>query len=126
MARPALAAGLALVSLTAPAGERVLRYSGKVERVDLVEGLVVVDELAAKGQRRRHELYVSPETPIFSAERLRPWQMRGPRAYEEIPVSLADLLTGDFVVVESSEEGGRTVALRITIVENTRGPRQIP
>jgi hypothetical protein len=105
------------------AGERVLRYSGRVERVDLGEGLVIVDELAARGLRRRHELYVSFDTPIVTAERLRPWEMRGSRAYEEVPVSLVDVLTGDFVVVESTEEGGRPVALRITIVESPRRPR---
>jgi hypothetical protein len=43
--------------------------------------------------------------------------MRGTRAYGEIPVSLADVLIGDYVVVEAVEEAGRMLALRITIVE---------
>jgi hypothetical protein len=123
--RLAVLAGLvaaAVLPSLAPAGERVLRYSGRVERVDLGEGLVVVDELAARGLRRRHELYVKVDTPIVTAERLRPWEMRGSRAYGEVPVSLVDVLTGDFVVVEFTEEAGRPVALRITIVESTRRP----
>ena len=99
------------------APEPVLRYNGKVERVDLDEGLVVVDEMAARGQRRRHQLHVGPDTPILTAARLRPWEMRGTTAFEEVPVSLLDLLTGDFVVVESVEDGGRLHAVRITIVE---------
>jgi hypothetical protein len=115
---------VAVLPSLAPAGERVLRYSGRVERVDLGEGLVVVDELAARGLRRRHELYVNVDTPIVAAERLRPWEMRGSRAFGEVPVSLVDVLTGDFVVVEFTEEAGRPVALRITIVESR--PRPAP
>lgn len=121
--RAAAAALLLALALPSAAADRVFRYSGKVERVDLDEGLVVVDELAARGQRRRHELHVGPDTPILTAARLRPWEMRGTGAYEEVPVSLLDLLKGDFVVVESTEEGGRLVAIRITIVESRqRGP----
>jgi hypothetical protein len=118
----ALAAILAL--LPAPGlAQRALRYSGKVERVDLGDGRVVVEELAEKGQRRRHEVYVDRDTPIVSAVRLRAWEMRGRGAYDEVPVTLADLLAGDFVVVESTEEGDRPVARRITIVESVRRPR---
>ncbi len=123
VSRLGAAVGL-LVVLAAPPpalpADRVARYSGRVERVDLGEGLVVVDELAARGQRRRHELYVQPDTPIISAARLRPWEMRGSRAYDETPVSLVDVVTGDFVVVESTEDAGRPTALRITIVEPPR------
>jgi hypothetical protein len=121
--RTAAAALLLALALPSVAADRVLRYSGKVERVDLDEGLVVVDEMAARGQRRRHQLHVGPDTPILTAARLRPWEMRGTGAYEEVPVSLLDLLTGDFVVVESVEDGGRLLAVRITIVEGRqRGP----
>jgi hypothetical protein len=35
-------------------------------------------------------------------------------------VSLVDVITGDFVVVESTQESGRPVALRIVIVEAVR------
>jgi hypothetical protein len=118
----ALALVLAFDLPAVEAAERVLRYSGKVERVDLDEGVMVVDEMAARGHRRRHALHVGPETPIVTAERLRPWEMRGNAAFEEIAVSLLDVITGDFVVVESTEEGGRLVALRITIVDNRRRP----
>ncbi len=115
---------LALACLPAAGGDRVQRYSGRVERVELGEGLVVVDELGARGLRFRHELYVNAETPIVSAARRRPWEMRGTGAYAEVPVSLVDLLAGDFVVVEWTDEGGRGVALRITIVESVRRGRQ--
>ena len=98
------------------------RYSGKVERVELAEGLVVVEELGEKGRPVLHAIHVDAETPIVSASRLRPRDMRGPNAYGEVPVSLVDLLAGDFVVVESVEEGGRTVARRITIVETAPPP----
>jgi len=116
------AALLAIVALDAPAAERVLRYSGRVERVELVEGLVVVDELAARGARRRHEVHVNPDTAIVTAARLRPWEMRGTGSYLEVPVSLVDVLAGDFVVVESVEDDGRAVVQRITIVESSRRP----
>jgi hypothetical protein len=78
LAAAALAAALG-PWLPAPAAERVLRYSGRVERVDLGEGLVVVDELAARGQRRRHELYVDPDTAILTTARARPWAVRSCR-----------------------------------------------
>ena len=116
----ALVGLLLAAALPGDAADRVFRYSGKVERIDLDEGLVVVDELAARGQRRRHELRVGPDTPILTAARLRPWEMRGTGAFQEIAVSLLDLLAGDFVVVESTEEDGRLVAVRITIVESQR------
>jgi hypothetical protein len=118
LAAAALAAALG-PWLPAPAAERVLRYSGRVERVDLGEGLVVVDELAARGQRRRHELYVDPDTAILTTARARPWAVRS-EAFEEEVVSLVDVITGDFVVVESTQESGRPVALRIVIVEAVR------
>jgi hypothetical protein len=105
-----------LPSAQVPA-QPVVRYSGRVERVDLDAGLVVVSELAGRGKPRRHAFHVAPETPIVSAARLRAWQIRGNRLYEEVPVSLVDLLDGDFVVVDSVADGPRAVALRITIVE---------
>jgi hypothetical protein len=120
-------AGAALVValgpwLPVPAADRVLRYSGRVERVDLDEGLVVVDEMAARGQRRRHELYVAPDTAILTTARVLPWAMRT-HAFEEVAVSLLEVITGDFVVVESVQESGRPVAVRIVIVEAARRPK---
>lgn len=111
---------LGAIPPSASTQERLARYSGRVERVDLGDGVVVVDELGARGRHQRHEFHVDAETAIVSTGRVRPWQMRGTRAYEEVPVSLADLLSGDFVVVESMVEGGRAIALRITIVEDPR------
>ena len=96
------------------------RYSGRVERVELADGLVVVEELAEKGRRVVHAIHVDAETPIVSASRFRPRDMRGPNAYGEVSVALVDVLAGDFVVVESAEEDGRLVAVRITIVESRR------
>lgn len=123
--RGLVAVGLGLAGLPAGGAAQLLRrYSGRVERVDLHEGLVVVEELAEKGRRRRHEVHVGEDTSIVSANRLRPWEMRGARAYDEVAVSLVDLLTGDFVVVESVEEGGIKSARRITIVESAPRARQ--
>lgn len=101
------------------------RFSGRVERVELIEGLVVVGELGARGRPQRHEVQVGPETPIVSVRRLRSWEMRGLSAYGEEPVSLIDLLLGDFVTVESVQTGGREVARRITVVERPE-PRRVP
>jgi len=108
--------GDALLPAVSPA-QHVTRHSGRVERVDIDEGVVVVSELAARGRPRHHAFVVGPETAIVSAARLKPWEMRGSGAYEEVTVSLVDLLSGDFVVVDSVTAGARTVALRITIVE---------
>lgn len=99
------------------AGQAVTRYAGRVERVDLLAGKVVVSELAARGELRQHTVAVGEETAVQTAARARPWQVRGTRGYHEEPVSLADLLAGDFVVVEVVREGERLWARRITIVE---------
>ena len=114
----ALAVLLLMVVSAAPAwSQTARRYSGRVEEVDLAEGLVVVDELGRKGLPERHRIRLGPDTPIVSAGRLRAYAMRGPNAYGEVLVSGADLLVGDYVVVESVDGEDGAVALRITIVE---------
>lgn len=120
-----LVLALLVVAPLAPA-QAPRRYSGKVERVELMAGVVVVEELGERGRLVRHEVWVAAETAIVSAARLRPRDMRGPVAYAEVPVSLADLLPGDFVVVEAAEGGGRAVARRITIVEPPAASRPAP
>ncbi len=107
-------------------GEQIQRQVGKVEQVDLGEGRIILDQLMTKGSHRRHLIYVTPDTEILTARRLRPWEMRGNQAFEEVPVSLLDVVTGDFVVVESRQEGSRTVARRITVVETARQLRSSP
>jgi hypothetical protein len=121
--RTALAlAGLVGAVLPAvSAGQPVTRHSGRVERVDIDEGLVLVSELAARGRARQHAFVVSPDTAIVSSVRLRSWQ-----SHDEIAVSLVDLLSGDFVVVDSVADGPRLVALRITIVEARAPGRRAP
>jgi hypothetical protein len=113
-----------LVGVAMPAvggGQPVTRHSGRVERVDIDEGLVLVSELAARGRARQHAFVVGPDTAIVTSARLRPWQ-----SYGEIAVSLVDLLSGDFVVVDSVADGARMVALRITIVEPRPAGRRTP
>jgi hypothetical protein len=39
-----------------------------------------------------------------------------------MPVSLVDVLVGDFVVVEGEAQEGQTLARRVTIVETRRKP----
>jgi hypothetical protein len=102
-------------------GQPVARHSGRVERVDIDGGLVLVSELAARGRARQHAFVVSSDTAIVSSARLRPWQAHG-----EIAVSLVDLLSGDFVVVDSVVDGARLLALRITIVEPRPPARRTP
>ena len=109
-----LVAGLAAATGATPAARR---YSGTVRAVDLEAGIVVVEELGRRGRPERHEVEVGPDTRIVSSRRLRPHEMRGTNAFGETPVSPADLLVGDYVTVESHEEDGRAVAIRITIVE---------
>ncbi len=130
--RAARAAGAVLVAAwvasAAPGGpgpagaEGVQRYSGRVTDVDLGRGVVVVEELGRRGRPVRHEVLVEDATPLVSASRLRPWDVRGWSGYGETPVSLADVLVGDFVVVESVELEGQSVARRITIVETRKAP----
>ena len=110
----ALLSGLATDASAAPAARR---FSGTIRAVDLGAGVVVVEELGRRGQPELHEVEVGPDTRIVSSRRLRPHEMRGVVAYGEIPVSPADLLVGDYVTIESREEAGRGVAIRIIIVE---------
>jgi hypothetical protein len=113
---------LVLASAPCVRGEALLRYSGRVVEVDLGRGIVLVEELGRRGLPVRHEVRVEAETPLVTASRLRLGDMRGQSAFGEMPVSLADVLVGDFVVVEGVDLDGQTVARRITIVETRRAP----
>lgn len=115
---------LLALALPSPApAQRPQRYSGRVVTVDPVRDVVVVEELAERGRRVRHEFHVSDATPVVSVGRRRLGDMRGRSAYGEAPASAADLVVGDFVTVEASDAGGVSVALRITIVETPRRTR---
>ena len=119
----ALGALCALLTLAAPppaGGQTALRYSGRVMEVDLGRGLLLVEELGRRGLPIRHQVRVEEETPVVTASRLRLGDMRGRSAFGEMPVSLVDVLVGDFVVVEGDDEAGLTVARRVTIVETRR------
>jgi hypothetical protein len=113
----ALAATLTLVPL-ATGGER--RYSGQVHHVDLERGVVTVTELADRGREALHAVRVAPDTPIVSSARRRAWEMSGSGAFDAVPVSLVDLLEGDFVVIESLARDEGDLAIRITVVEAGR------
>jgi hypothetical protein len=133
MGRPRLAVAVAWLLALGPgpappeaAGEATAprRYSGRVERVELTEGLLVVESLGWRGRPELHAVQVTPETPIVSAGRLPAHEMRGLSTYSEIPVELVDVLAGDFVVVETTGPGPRELALRVTVVE--RQPSRKP
>lgn len=117
-----LAGLLTLAAAWPVAGEALHRYSGRVMEVDLGRGTLVVEELGRRGLPVRHEVRVEAETPVVTATRLRLGDMRGQSAFGEMPVSLADVLVGDFVVVEGVDLDGQTVARRVTIVETRRVP----
>jgi hypothetical protein len=113
---------LALVPVFPAAGETSLRFSGHVMDVDLHKGILVVEELGRRGVPIRHEVRVESDTPVVAASRLRLGDMRGRTAFGEMPVSLVDVLVGDFVVVEGEDQDGQTLARRVTIVETRRKP----
>jgi hypothetical protein len=98
------------------------RYSGRVMEIDLGRGVIVVEELGRRGLPIRHQVRIEEETPVVAASRLRLGDMRGQSAFGEMPVSLVDVLVGDFVVVEGEDLEGQTVARRLTIVETRRRP----
>jgi hypothetical protein len=115
--------GLVTLGAAWPAtGEALQRYSGRVMEVDLGRGTLVVEELGRRGLPVRHEVHVGAETPVVTATRLRLGDMRGQNAFGEMPVSLVDVLVGDFVVVEGEDLEGQTRASRVTIVETRRKP----
>jgi hypothetical protein len=116
-----LVAALAGGALPA-AGQGARRFSGRVERVDLTEGILVVESLGSRGRPERHAVHIGPDTPIVSAARRRAHEIRGVHAYAEVPVELVDVLTGDFVVVETAVGLSEEVALRVTIVEPPATP----
>jgi hypothetical protein len=122
-ARREAAAGLLALALALPAaGDALLRYSGHVMEVDLGRGVLVVEELGRRGLPVRHHVRVEAETPVVTASRLRLGDMRGRSAFEEMSVSLVDVMVGDFVVVEGEDLDGQTIARRVTIVETRRIP----
>ena len=117
-----LAGLLTLTAVWPVAGEALHRYSGHVMEVDLGRGTLVVEELGRRGLPIRHEVRVEAETPVVTAARLRLGDMRGQSAFGEMPVSLVDVMVGDFVVVEGEDLDGETLARRLTIVETRRRP----
>ena len=116
----ALCVLLALAAAPPAGGQTPGRYSGRVMEVDLGRGLLVVEELGRLGLPIRHQVRVEAETPVVTASRLRLGDMRGQSAFGEMPVSLVDVLVGDFVVVEGEDQEGLTVTRRLTIVETRR------
>ncbi len=118
----AVAGLMPLLHAPGAGAEALQRYSGRVVEVDLGRGIVFVEELGRRGLVVRHEVLVEVDTPVVAASRLRLGDMRGRSAFGELPVSLADVLVGDYVVVEGVDLGGQTVARRITIVETRRAP----
>jgi hypothetical protein len=118
---PGVLAGLLAIGAAWPVtGAALHRYSGRVIEVDLGRGTLVVEELGRRGLPIRHEVRVEAETPVVTATRLRLGDMRGQSAFGEMPVSLVDVLVGDFVVVEGEDLQGKTLARRVTIVETRR------
>ena len=113
---------LGLATATSARAEALARYSGRVLELDLGRGIVFVEELGRRGVPVRHEVRVENDTPVVTASRLRLGDMRGRSAFGELSVSLADVLVGDFVVVEGVDLDGHTLARRITIVETRRQP----
>jgi hypothetical protein len=120
-----VASSAVLVLAHAPGAraEGLVRFSGRVMDVDLHRGIVFVEELGRRGLTVRHEVLVEIDTAVVAASRLRLGDMRGRSAFGELAVSLADVLVGDFVVVEGVDLSGQTVARRITIVEARRAPQ---
>jgi hypothetical protein len=113
---------LVLPSAPPARGQSAQRYSGRVMEVDLWRGLLLVEELGRRGIPVHHQVRVEAETPVVTASRLRLGDMRGQSAFGEMPVSLVDVLVGDFVIVEGEDQEGLTVARRVTIVETRRTP----
>ena len=113
-----VAGALSLAPVPRASGEVFIRYSGHVVEVDLHRGMLVVEELGRRGAAVRHEVRVEADTPVVTASRV---QGRS-TAFGEVAVSLVDVLVGDFVVVEGEDQGGQTVAHRVTIVETHRKP----
>lgn len=114
---------MTLAAASPVAGAALQRYSGHVTEIDLGRGTLVVEELGRRGLPVRHEVRVEAETHVVTATRLRLGDMRGQSAFGEMPVSLVDVLIGDFVVVEGVDLDGQTVASRVTIVETRRAPK---
>ena len=111
-----------LVCALSPAfGWQLVRHAGKVEHVDWDEGLVVVDQLGQKGRHERRVIHVLTDTPIVSVRRPRPWD-----AYEQVDLTLFEVVVGDVGVIESNEHEGRWLARKITVVEPDRRGRPRP
>jgi len=107
---------LCFVGVISPvAGWQPVRHAGKVEHVDCDEGVVVVDELGWRGRPQRRVFHVGIDTPIVSVRRPRPWD-----TYENVALTLFDVIVGDFVVVETNEQEGRWLAQKITVIEPDR------
>jgi hypothetical protein len=117
-AAAALVGGLtaAVASGGAQPGER---HAGTVLAVDVQARTLTVDEYRANGARGALRVQVPRNVPVFLSERNAAGHDAA-SAFWQHPITLADIRTGDFVVIELSEPPDAAVA-RLVMVTLRKG-----
>ena len=109
--------GVVLVGSPRPAAsDPVKGHSGTVVLVDPSARAVVVRELVEEGRPKTVALKVPAQAQIVLSERLPEAEITDlARPFRDTAIDLAQLKTGDFVVVESTPDTVGEVASRITV-----------
>ena len=93
------------------------RHSGTVIAVtDHKTPMLVLEEIGEGAKTRELRVLVTRETRLIRSERLPDTQVSDPRyPFRDIPIRLADIRIGDFVVVELVGADEKTVASSVTV-----------
>jgi hypothetical protein len=112
MVLPGLVVFFALMLLPPTAVAAGTRHSGTVVEVGR-DGLIV-DELGLAGREEKLHINVTATTRVVESQR-NP-RASGPEdAFTENTIALSDIKTGDFVVVDTSQDGKQLVAESVMV-----------
>lgn len=110
-----VALSLGVTAGAVAAGER---HAGTVVTVDAAGGGLVLDELGVAGVRRTVTMKVAPNAEVLISEREEPVTNLY-RTFKDTPISLGEVQSGDFVVVDVAEQPG--VAERVIVTRRKAG-----
>jgi hypothetical protein len=101
---------------TTPALGAARRHTGTVMTVDPAADAFVVRELAEGGKPKTLSVRVGPDTRIILSERLADGEIKDPfYPYHDLKIDLADLRSGDYIVIESTQVRGVEIASEVIV-----------
>jgi hypothetical protein len=112
---------LALVLIAPALVSAAFRHSGTVVSVDRARGTVTIEELTASNGEMpravRRTVTVAPDARVSL-------QIPTPDGYKSLPMSVADLRSGDFVTVVGTDDGAAVQASTVDVVREASASAQ--